>query len=62
MTIDLCYAFENLMLSLCKYQKWKERVKISKYRKFGDLILKTMALVHFLKTGNLTKNVWEFYF
>ena len=49
------------MLALCKYQKWKEQVKVSEYRKFGDLILKTTALVKFLKTGNLTENVWEFY-
>ena len=27
--LDLCHAFENLMLALCKYQKWKEKVKIS---------------------------------
>ena len=56
--IDLCHAHEYLMLALCKYQKWKERVKISEYRKFGDLILKSMAIVKFLKTENLTKNVW----
>ena len=36
-------------------------VKISEYRKFGDLILKTMAFVRFLKTENLTKNIREFY-
>ena len=59
--IDLCHAFEYLMLALCKYQKWKEKVRISKYRKFGDLILKTMAFVEFLKTENSTKNIWEFY-
>ena len=54
-SIDLCHAFEYLMFALCKYQKWKEKVKIS------DLILKTMAFVKFLKTENLTKNIWEFY-
>ena len=26
----LCHTFENLMLALCKYQKWKEKVKITK--------------------------------
>ena len=31
------------------------------YRKFGDLILKPMAFVKFLKTENLTKNILEFY-
>ena len=36
-------------------------VKISEYRKFGDLILKSMAVVKFLKTENLTKNIWELY-
>ena len=60
--IDLCHAFENLMLALGKYQKWKEQVKVSEYQRFGDLILKTMALVQFLETGNLTENVWELYF
>ena len=49
------------MLALCDYQKWKEKVKINKDRKFGDLILKTMAFVKFLKTENLTKRIWEFY-
>ena len=38
----------------CKCQKWKELVKVSKRRKFGDLKLKTVALVKFLKTENLT--------
>ena len=59
--IDLCHAFEYLMLALCKNQKWKEKVKISEYRKFGDLIPKSMAFVKVLKTENLTKNIWEFY-
>ena len=59
--MDLCHAFEYLILALCKYQKWKEKVRISKYQKFGDLILKTMAFVKFLKTENSTKNIWEFY-
>ena len=59
--IDLCQAFEYLMLALCKYQKWKEKVRISKHRKFGDLILNIMAFVKFLKTENLTKNIWKFY-
>ena len=48
------------MLALCKYQKWKEEVKISEYRKFGDLKPKRMAFVKILKTENLTKNIWEF--
>ena len=59
--IDLCHAFEYLMLALCKNQKWKEMVKISEYRKFGDLIPKSTAFVKVLKTENLTKNIWEFY-
>ena len=29
--------------------------------KIGDLIPKSMAFVKFLKTENLTKNIWEFY-
>ena len=33
--IDLCHAFENLMLALCKYQKWKEKVKISDTENYG---------------------------
>ena len=45
------------MLALYKRQIWKEQVKVSKCRKFGDLILKTVALVKLLKTKNLTKNV-----
>ena len=48
------------MLALCKRQKWKEKVKVSKSRKFGDLISKTVALVKFLKTENLKENVSEF--
>ena len=35
-------------------------MKDSKCRKFGDLILKTVALVKFLKTENLTENISEF--
>ena len=35
-------------------------MKVSKRRKFEDLILKTVALVKFLKTANLTENVPEF--
>ena len=53
-------ATENLTLALCKRQKWKEQVKVSKCRRLGDLILKTVALVKFLKTENLTENVSEF--
>ena len=53
-------GIENLTLALCKRQKWKEQVKVCKCRKFGDLILKTVALVKFLKTENLTENVSEF--
>ena len=49
MAIDLCHAFEYPMLALCKYQKWKEKVKISEYRKFGDINRK------------FNKNIWEFY-
>ena len=49
------------MSALCKHQKWKEKVKIIEYWKFGDLTLKSMAFVKFLKTENLTKNIWEFY-
>ena len=60
-SIDLCHAFDYLILALYKYQKWKEQVKISEYQKFGDLILKSMAFVKFLKTENLTKSIWEFY-
>ena len=37
-------------------------MKGSKCQKCGDLRLKTVALVKFLKTENLTKNVSEFYF
>ena len=53
-------AFEDFTLALCKCQKRKEPVKV-RCRKFGDLILKTVALVRFLKTENLTENVLEFY-
>ena len=49
------------MLALCKYQQLKEKVKISEYQKFGNLIPKSMAFVMFLKTENLTMNIWEFY-
>ena len=45
--IDLCHAFKYLMLALFKHQKWKEKVKIGEYRKFGDLILKSMAFIKF---------------
>ena len=58
MTIDLLTlpeAIGKLTLSLSKCQKWKERVKISKCRKFGDLRLKTVTLVRFLKTKNTPK-------
>ena len=48
MAIDLCHAFEYLMLALYKNQKWKEKVKISEYRKFGGLIPKSMAFVKVL--------------
>ena len=53
-------AIENLKLALCKCQNWKEQVKVSKYRKFGDLILKTLTLAKLLKTENLTEKVSEF--
>ena len=56
--VDLCHAFEYLILALCKNQKWKEKVKISEYRKFGDLIPKSMAFVKVLKTENLTKSIY----
>ena len=36
-----------LILALYKYQKWKEKVRISEYRKFGDLILKSKVFVKF---------------
>ena len=45
-------ATENLTLALCKCQKRKEQVKVSKCRKFGDLVLKTVAVVMFLITEN----------
>jgi hypothetical protein len=38
------------MLSLNKYQKLKERVKVSKYKTFGGFVLETVALTLFLKT------------
>ena len=53
-------AIENLALALCKRHKWKEEVKVSKCPKFGDLILKTVALAKLLDTKNLTENVLEF--
>ena len=53
-------AIETLTLALCKRQKWKEQAKFSKCQKFGDLILKTVAMVKFLETENLTENVSEF--
>ena len=43
-------VIENLTVALCKHQKWKEQVKVSTFPKFGDLILKTMTLMRFLKT------------
>ena len=36
-------------------------VKISKYRTFGDLILKSVALVKFLNPKYLTEKVWGFW-
>ena len=45
---------------ICKHQKLKEQVKVSKCQKFADLILKTVTLVKFLKTENLTENLSEF--
>ena len=50
-------AIENLALALCKSQKWKEQVKVSKCQKFGDLILKTVTLIRFLKTEISIENV-----
>ena len=46
---------ENLTLALCKCQKWKEQVKVSKHQKFGNLRLKTVTLVRFSKTKNILK-------
>ena len=40
--LTLLEAIENLTLSLCKCQKWKEQVKISKCRKCGDLTLEAL--------------------
>jgi hypothetical protein len=37
------------MLAFWKYEKWKEQVKVSEYRKIGGVSLKTVAL--FLKTN-----------
>ena len=48
------------MLALCKLQNWNEQVKASQCRKFGDLILKTVALVKFLKTENLITTTTTF--
>ena len=53
-------AIENLMLALCKCPEWKEQVKVSKCRKFGDLILETVERVKFSKTEKFTDNVSEF--
>ena len=36
-------------------------MKVSKRLKFGNLILKTVALVMFLRTENVAENVFEFY-
>ena len=47
-------AIENLLLAICKCQRWKEQVKISECRKFGDLMLKTVTLVSFLERKNNT--------
>ena len=47
------------MLALCKRHKWKERVKVSKCRKFGDLTSKTVVLVKFLKTRNFKKRMYQ---
>ena len=35
-------------------------MRVSKSRKFGDLKMKTVALITFLKTENLTENLSEF--
>ena len=35
-------------------------MKVGKCQKFGDLIMKTVALVKFLKTETLTEDVSEF--
>ena len=35
-------------------------MKVSKRLKFWDLILKTVALVKFLKTENVAENVFDF--
>ena len=37
-------AIENLTLALCKFQKWREHVKVPKCRKFGDLTIKIVEL------------------
>ena len=47
-----------LLNTLCKHSvSTRNGKRTSKL----DLILKTMAFVKFLKTENLTKNIWEFY-
>ena len=43
------------MLALCKNQKWKEKVKISEYRKFGDLIPKSMEICKGFKNRKFNK-------
>ena len=48
-------SIENLILALCKCQKWKEQIKVSIFRKVGGLILKTVTVVRFLKTKNTPK-------
>ena len=53
----LSYVFENLTFTFCKFQKWKEQVKVSKYQKFRDLIQNTVALVKFLKKPNSTERL-----
>ena len=45
------------MLALCKFQKWRKQVKVTKCWKLGDLMLKTVALLKFLKTEKLTENI-----
>ena len=47
------------MLALCKHQKWKEQVKVTKCQKFEDLILKTVTLVRFFKNKKYSKILKE---
>ena len=53
MLFTVLEAIENLTLALCKHRKRKEQLN----KTFWYLILKTVALVKFLKTENLTENV-----